>query len=502
VPGAPSWTVGLLAIVLVSGAVLRGVALDRQGYWHDEIYSVSHLSGFDAYLFPGSDLEATEPVRSVEQWSEDLAERRWAETLPRNLVHEGHPPLYQLALKAWTRVFGTSVWGVRSFSLVPGLVSILILYLLASHFWGRGIGLVAATLTAASPFQVYFSMEARNYTWAILFTALAVLAISQIWSRQSRKTSGWMVLWWLSVMAASYTHYYAGLYCGTLLLLSVGASTRQRALHLTVPFLVFVPWLPMLRSQLGLHSESHWTAGAPGFIESISGFVNGMLDQLTGVFGSAGDVERSIAAAALLAALLLRAQVRPTVRIPAGLDRLFLSIPLFALLVVCVDLITNHHTILVPRYSSSALPALTLLVVSSVALRPRIGSVLVVLLCTVNLFGSIETARGLRAPKQMLREAAAYITNEYDDGDVVLVTPSGPTLVGIARYLPSHVMLGSAAPSDARLTAERLAEQGATVWLVTQRLGAAYEMNPQDLLNDKPPVRFVGLDLVRLEGAR
>lgn len=497
---APSWALGILAIVIISGTALRGLALDTQGYWHDEVYSVAHLQGFDAYLFPGSDLSATEIARPVEDWQRSLAEDRHLETLRRNLVHEGHPPLYQLGLRAWTRIFGISTWGIRSFSLIPGLLSIAVLYILGAHFWDRRIGLVAATITAVSPFQVYFSVEARNYSWAMLLSALSVLAISRFWSTPSRNAPPWMALWWTSVAAASYTHYYAGLYCGALFLLSLPVATSKRqVLYLSIPFLAFVPWLPMLGQQLGLHSDGHWTAGAPGLLESFWGFGTGMLDQLTGVFGSAGDVERAIAATAVLVALALRARKGSDVAIPAGLDRLFLSVPLFALLVVLVDLTTNHHTIMVPRYSSSALPALTLIVVSSVALRPRVGAVLLTLLVTASAIGSIETVRGVRAPKQMLREAAAYIAQQYEDGDVVLATPSGPTMLGIALYLPPNVMLGAVPPEDSQGAAESLAEAGTTVWVVAQRLGVSSELQPQSWLTGSQPVRFVGLDVFRVE---
>ena len=80
------WTLCLLAFIIISGAALRGAALDTQSYWHDEIYSVAHLYGFDAYLFPGSDLSATEIVKPVEEWLEPLGEERYLETLPRNIL--------------------------------------------------------------------------------------------------------------------------------------------------------------------------------------------------------------------------------------------------------------------------------------------------------------------------------------------------------------------------------------------------------------------------------
>jgi hypothetical protein len=262
--------------------------------------------------------------------------------------------------------------------------------------------------------------------------------------------------------------------------------------------LVFAPWLFVLRQQLDLHSDTHWTTGAPGFVVSIQGFVNGVLDQLTGVFASATAMDRGVALIVVLAALTMRARSGPNSERPLGLDRVFLSVPVFALLVFFVDALTDHHTILVPRYWSSALPALTLLV-ASLALRPRVGAVFLLLFTGTSMIGSLETARGSRAPKQMLREAAAYVAQRYENGDVVLTTPSGPTLIGLAIYLPSHVMLGASPPEDSQATAEALAQSGTSVWLVAQRLGVSYEMQPPSQSSLGPPVRFSGLDIWHIE---
>jgi hypothetical protein len=82
---------------------------------------------------------------------------------------------------------------------------------------------------------------------------------------------------------------------------------------------------------------------------------------------------------------------------------------------------------------------------------------------------------------------------------VVLATPSGPTMIGMALYLPPHVMLGAVRPEDSRVEAESLAQAGTTVWVVAQRLGVSYELQPQRWFTGTQPVRFAGLDVYRVE---
>ncbi len=46
--------ISALIIVFLIGAILRVWGINTQGFWHDEIYSLANLNGFDAYLFQGS----------------------------------------------------------------------------------------------------------------------------------------------------------------------------------------------------------------------------------------------------------------------------------------------------------------------------------------------------------------------------------------------------------------------------------------------------------------
>ena len=56
-----------LIIVFLIGAVLRVWGINTQGFWHDEIYSLANLNGFDAYLFQGSDLLANSKVLAARE---------------------------------------------------------------------------------------------------------------------------------------------------------------------------------------------------------------------------------------------------------------------------------------------------------------------------------------------------------------------------------------------------------------------------------------------------
>src|SRR5581483_4348243 len=62
-----------------------------------------------------------------------------------------HPPLYYLALKGWTTLFGTHLISLRSFSSAAAALTIIMGYLFVAYaLRSRRAGVIAALLIAAS----------------------------------------------------------------------------------------------------------------------------------------------------------------------------------------------------------------------------------------------------------------------------------------------------------------------------------------------------------------
>src|SRR5262245_16639393 len=83
-----------LVLLTALGLVLRVVAVDRHSFWYDEAVTAA------------------------------LAEASYADLLTGRAKDLGNPPLYWLLARAWTRVFGCSELGFRSFSIFVGVISI------------------------------------------------------------------------------------------------------------------------------------------------------------------------------------------------------------------------------------------------------------------------------------------------------------------------------------------------------------------------------------------
>ena len=94
-----------------------------------------------------------------------------------------HPPLYFAVLHGWIAALGDGTVTMRSLSTLFGLATVVVVYAagrtldVARGASQRrfGIGALAASLFALTPFQIYFSIESRPYALLCLGAALLTL---------------------------------------------------------------------------------------------------------------------------------------------------------------------------------------------------------------------------------------------------------------------------------------------------------------------------------------
>jgi mannosyltransferase len=181
-----NWIRTALLLILVLAAFLRFYRLDAQSLWADEGNSVS-LSGRSLpYITAGA-------------------------------AHDIHPPLYYYLLHFWMRVFGNSEFAVRALSALLGTALVYLTYLLGRHLANYWLGLIAAFLSAISPFQVYYSQETRMYILLAALTALSVYSFIGFLEAEASETSNqkpvisnqylWAGLYIIATTLSLYTHY-------------------------------------------------------------------------------------------------------------------------------------------------------------------------------------------------------------------------------------------------------------------------------------------------------
>lgn len=86
-------------------------------------------------------------------------------------IADFHPPGYSIILWTWGRLFGFSEIAMRMPSVIFGIISVWLIYLIGKKLLSKYLGLMSAFLLAINPLHIYYSQEARMYS----FSTFAVL---------------------------------------------------------------------------------------------------------------------------------------------------------------------------------------------------------------------------------------------------------------------------------------------------------------------------------------
>ena len=145
-----------LLIAIVVAFALRVYRLDAQSLWNDEGTSVA--------LAPLS-----------------------LQAIASAALQDIHPPLYYFLLHFWTPLAGQTEFAVRFLSVIAGLLVVAVTYRISRRLFDTRTAILAAFLSAFSPFQVYYSQETRMYIWVTLFAAVSVYAMLRVLDMRSMR---------------------------------------------------------------------------------------------------------------------------------------------------------------------------------------------------------------------------------------------------------------------------------------------------------------------------
>lgn len=90
---------------------------------------------------------------------------------------------YLWATLACTRLFGTSEWGLRSFSLVAGVLAMLLFVVFARRHLGRNAALLAVGVFAAAYAPMRYAVELKPYGFDLLIALLLLMCGAAVLER-------------------------------------------------------------------------------------------------------------------------------------------------------------------------------------------------------------------------------------------------------------------------------------------------------------------------------
>jgi uncharacterized membrane protein len=246
--------VSLIAILLLA-LVLRFINLSSRHLWYDEAFAVLYAEkGFSAILYG--------TITQVEGAAADV-----------------HPLFFYSILHAWMRAVGQSPVAVRALSVLVGVATVVMAYLLARSLFDRRAGLATAAIVSIAPFHVYYSQEARMY--ALLGFAAIAMTYFFVRAWEGGSWVHWVVFGVFGAMTL-YAHnlgftFLAGLDLWVLWAWLRPGATRWRSLrpvllsHLLSVGL-FAPWMMVIPSQFSKIQQAYWVE-QPGILKLIQTIV-------------------------------------------------------------------------------------------------------------------------------------------------------------------------------------------------------------------------------------
>jgi uncharacterized membrane protein len=207
----------ILSGIIVLAAVLRLYGLDRQSLWYDEIV--------------------------VEEAFKHL-----------NKAADS-PLLYLFFIYPMTKIFPDSDYALRIPSVIFGVISVPLVFLLGRKLFNEKTGLIVSFLLAVSPFHIWHSQDARMYALHWMLTLISLIYFTNALEKPSRKNLAGYVI---STVACLYTHPFAGF-----LILMQGSYIlvffRKYRAH-------YLKWVAAFSATIGLFlpwivfTLTHWTS--------------------------------------------------------------------------------------------------------------------------------------------------------------------------------------------------------------------------------------------------
>lgn len=158
---------------------------------------------------------------------------------------QGDLPAYYVILDLWTHLTSESVFWLRVFSVICGLLFMFVLYKLAGLLFDRRTALLSAYFTAISPLLVFYSRKVRYYSLASLLHLASLYFFIKVIEKKDYRSCFFYALF---TAAGLYVNYSSFLFLVPQVLFLVMYRRKYpegiRKWLLSVS-LVFILWLPI-----------------------------------------------------------------------------------------------------------------------------------------------------------------------------------------------------------------------------------------------------------------
>jgi mannosyltransferase len=229
----------IFLFILCAGIFLRFNQIGYYDLWYDEAYSVMRATNIARY------------VARIDTYMQ--------------------APLYYVFLHLVIRIFGNSEVAIRIPSALANIFSIVVLYRIVKTHCSPKSALIAAFLCAFSPFQLWYSQEARVYSFAFCMSLVLLFVYLGMHRKEGRGLSDFFLLLTVSVVALCCHYFLIFVIVPIWLAFIVTLNKDTKIIFLyAMPAILIVsfPAYPIFIRQILVVKNSFWLT-PPNFIDFI-----------------------------------------------------------------------------------------------------------------------------------------------------------------------------------------------------------------------------------------
>lgn len=240
-----------IVLILLVASALSFLYIGRQPFTNDETIVIFNIKGVPYYWVPhdlGRDISSYGDEHRLLYSSGFPSMGTITKMVIRN---EGHPPLHFWLVSLWSRALGITHAGVRSFSAVFSILSVLMLIVTIAYLLDRKTAVLTGAVFAILPMRIWHAQDARNYAMLGLISICTIYCFARAIKERSPK---WTVLLGICYTVGLYTHYFYAILVAVQFVYLLTRSDRWQALKTTWfafagSIILFSFWLPSLHAQ-------------------------------------------------------------------------------------------------------------------------------------------------------------------------------------------------------------------------------------------------------------
>ncbi len=190
------------------------------------------------------------------------------------LKNYNNPPLFELILHFWIRVFGISVLSVRILPMLFSSFAVYFIYKIGNDSFEKKVGLLSGLLYTFSSMQIWYAHDCRVYSLFLLLTVISFYLFFKL-LKEEKLTGMATVSFILSNILILYAHYFGFfvLCLEAMIVLFFYVRNKQVLFKYgkTIPFIIlgYAPQLLVLSQRFYTSAKNGTWLKPPSGLESI-----------------------------------------------------------------------------------------------------------------------------------------------------------------------------------------------------------------------------------------